>query len=300
MGLYLGIDGGGSTTVCGLGDESNLLATSVAAGSNLVRTGEKPPREALHAAIRKVCETAKITPEEISGTCAGVAGAARPEIKETIQRMLAELLPGKIEVVGDMEISLEAAFGEGQGVIVISGTGSIAFGRDAQGRTARAGGWGFAASDEGSGYWIGRRTNAALLRARDECASNPLMEIIRKEWGVGTDEQFILTLNATPPPHFAELFPAVAAAAESGDPLASGVLREAGVELAALAKIVVRRLFPDAVAAVAISGGVFQHSSIVRESFSQELRANVPNAVVNLEVVNPVEGALSRARRLFR
>jgi len=300
MALYLGIDGGGSKTACAVGDESNVLATSVAAGSNVVRAGEKAARETLHGAIRKACDDAGIAPEELRGICAGIAGVARPEIKRTVQRLLAEILPGKIEVVGDMEIALESAFGEGPGLIVISGTGSIAFGRDAQGRTARAGGWGFAVSDEGSGHWIGRNAVAALLRLGDEGGSSPLMETIWNILDVRTHEDLILALNAIPPPAFAELFPAVAAAADSGDPLAMRILSGAGAELAELADAVVRRLFQAVPPPVAVSGGVFHRSSVVRGSFLASLRAKVPNASINLEPVDPLNGALSRARRRFR
>jgi len=300
MALYLGIDGGGSKTACVVGDESTVLATAVAAGSNLLRVGEQQAREALHGAIRQACESAALSPAELRGTCAGIAGVARPDVQRTIQQFLAEMIPGNLEVVGDMEIALEAAFGEAPGVIVISGTGSIAFGRDSKGRTARAGGWGFAASDEGSGYWIGRRAIAALLRLRDEGGNSPLMHAIRKAWGVDTDEKFILALNAVPPPAFAELFPAVAAAAESGDPLAALVLAEAAGELAALGSVVARRLFAGEAVPVAISGGVFQRSASVRECFRAGLMAAVPGSSVRLELVDPVNGALMRARRMFR
>ena len=105
---------------------------------------------------------------EISRVCVGLAGAARPEISELVRGMVSETLsgeikPAEIKIVGDMVIALEAAFGSGPGVIVIAGTGSIAYGRNSKGQTARAGGWGFAISDEGSGHWIGRTAVAAAL-----------------------------------------------------------------------------------------------------------------------------------------
>ena len=167
MAIFLGIDGGGSKTSSLIGDENSILGRGTAAGSNVVRVGEVPTREALAAAIRQACGAAHIVPAQITRTCIGVAGAARPQISQTIQRLLTELVPGEIEVVGDMVIALEAAFDDGPGVIVIAGTGSIAYGRNASGQTARAGGWGFAISDEGSGHWIGRAAVAAVLRACD-------------------------------------------------------------------------------------------------------------------------------------
>src|SRR5579863_7431190 len=176
---FIGIDGGGTKTFCAVGDESQTLATATAGPSNVLRVGEAQARESLHQAVRQACAAAGITLAQVSRTCIGAAGAVRPEIAEIVRRALAELLPSPVQasntqtssvqpsninVVGDMQIALEAAFESGPGVIVIAGTGSIAYGRDAHGNTARAGGWGFTISDEGSAHWIGRAAAAALVR----------------------------------------------------------------------------------------------------------------------------------------
>src|SRR2546426_12051867 len=122
-----------------------------------------------------------------------------------------------------LPISLEAAFGRGPGVVVIAGTGSIAYGRNAAGQTARAGGWGFAISDEGSGYWIGRAAVASAMRSLDEEGKSPLLDTILKTWKLESLDELVVTANATPPPNFAALLPAGLAAANAGDPAASDV-----------------------------------------------------------------------------
>jgi len=305
MAIFLGIDGGGSKTSCLIGDENSILGRGTAAGSNVVRVGEVPAREALAAAIRQACGAAHIVPAQITRTCIGVAGAARPQICQTIQRLLTELVPGEIEVVGDMVIALEAAFNGGPGVIVIAGTGSIAYGRNALGQTARAGGWGFAISDEGSGHWIGRAAVTTALRAYDYAEDGsrqpgnfPLLANLMKSWNLETHEQLVMAANATPPPNFAALFPAVLAAAEAGDSAACEVLTRAGAELAALAGIVIRRLFADTAAVpVAMSGGVFANSARVREVFYNSLRSECGSAAIHTAAVEPVQGALALARR---
>ena len=172
MAYYLGIDGGGSKTTCAVGDETSLLAMAVAGPSNITRVGEVRARESLHQAIRQACAEAKIDPRQLSRACVGAAGAGRKEIASVVRKIVAEVIPGAVEVVGDMQIALQAALGTGPGVIVIAGTGSIAYGRDAQGKTARAGGWGFAISDEGSAHWIGRAAVGSVLRAVDEFAGD--------------------------------------------------------------------------------------------------------------------------------
>jgi len=297
--IFLGLDGGGSQTSCAIGDETALLGSGIGAGSNVLRVGEAQARESISSAIRQACAAARVTPQQIKRTCIGVAGGARPEITEVIRRILCELVSGEIEVVGDMVIAMEAASGSGPGVIVIAGTGSIAYGRNAAGQTARAGGWGFAISDEGSGHWIGRAAIAAALRVFDEGQNGALLlEGLMKAWGVSTREQMILTSNSSPPPDFAGLFPAVLAASDAGDPSAHDILARAGVELAALAKIVIARLFPDAASApVAMSGGVFRNSAMIRQVFYNRLRLECPKAAVNTDVVDPLKGALEWARR---
>ena len=168
MAIFLGIDGGGSKTSCLIGDETSVLGSGSAGGSNFVRGGEAAAKESLAAAIRQACMVANVKTSEIVSTCAGMAGVVSSETADTVRRILAEIVPGESEVVGDNAIALEAAFGGGPGVIVIAGTGSIAYGQNAAGESARAGGWGFAVSDEGSGQWIGRTAVSSLLRAQDE------------------------------------------------------------------------------------------------------------------------------------
>ncbi len=304
MAYYLGVDGGGSKTKSVLGDESSILATAVTGPSNITRVGEVRARESLHEAIRAVCGAAKIDPHQLRGACVGAAGAGREEIASVVRKIVAEVVPGEIVVVGDMQIALQAALGEGPGVVVIAGTGSIAFGRDASGKTARAGGWGFAVSDEGSAHWIGRAAVAAVLRSADESAegqrieqSSTLFREMKYIWKVESFEQLARTANSTP--DFAVLFPAVLAARRGGDELAQTILGRAATELARLANVVVGHLFPEQHGAVpmAMAGGVFRHSATVRELFYNQIRTAHPHMVLNCEVVEPVHGALEMARR---
>jgi glucosamine kinase len=302
MAFYLGIDAGGTKTRCALGDETTVLATSASGGSNLVRAGAAPSREALHTSIREVCAVANIFPHQISNVCIGAAGAARPQIADQILGILAELTAATVEVAGDMEIALESAFGAGPGVIAIAGTGSIVYGRDAAGHTARAGGWGFAVSDEGSGHWIGRRAVSAILRAWDEGegegGETALTALVLQAFNVPALDELIPVVNGLPPPEFPRLFPVVLRAAEAGDALARSLLAEAGAELAALTAIVIRRLFPQPPhALVAMTGSVFRQSAEVRQIFYNRLRKDFPGLEIRPELADPVKGALARARK---
>jgi glucosamine kinase len=317
MAYYLGIDGGGTKTRCVLGDEMTVLATAMSGGSNIVRLGETQAREALHTAIRQVCATANMSPAQISAVCIGAAGADRPEIVAKIRAILAELISEtapetalpKIEVVGDMTIALEAACGAGPGVIAIAGTGSIAYGRDATGHTARAGGWGFAVSDEGSGHWIGRRAISAILSAHDQGLETTLSAMVLQAWRLNTLDELVQQANSTPPPDFPRLFPIVLRAADEDDSLARSLLTDAGAKLGRLAAIVVHRLahntpaamltgsmLPVATLPVAMTGSVFRQSPDVRRVFYNTLQTSLPGIDVRQDIVDPIEGALARAR----
>jgi N-acetylglucosamine kinase-like BadF-type ATPase len=305
MAYYLGIDGGGTKTRCLLADETTVLARSMTGGCSVIRQGEEQAREALHTAIYRVCTTAKVSPDRIRAICLGVTGAARPEIAAKIRSIVAELIPGaaltKIEIVGDTLIALEAAFGAGAGVIAIAGTGSIAYGRNAAGSTARAGGWGFAISDEGSGLWIGRRAISAILRAHDQGLQTALGAMIFQAWKIISIDELVQQANTTPPPDFPRLFPAVLKAASDGDTVASDLLTEAGTKLAELVAIVIRRLALDPTEdtpPVATTGSVFRQSPDVRRVFYNTLQANFPGIDLRQDVADPVDGALARARRM--
>jgi glucosamine kinase len=309
---YLGIDGGGTKTVCAVGDETSLLATATAGPSNIVRVGEEEARRSLHQAIGQACAAAGISPQEVARTCIGAAGAGNPEIIALIARALNDVVGGEIQVTGDMQIALEAAFPGAPGIIVIAGTGSIVYGRDAQGNAARAGGWGFAVSDEGSAHWIGRNAVAAILRARDLLQARrqlsdfaepdgSLFGALQQTWNLNSLDDLVRAANATPPPNFATLLPAVVSCADAGDDLSRQVLTRAAAELAQLAAIIIPRLFPQGpdasvVARLAMAGGVFRHSDLVRRTFYNELRNLYSCVDVCQQVVDPVEGALRMAR----
>lgn len=320
MPYYLGIDGGGTKTRCLLADETTVLAKAMSGGSNMIRLGEKQAREALQTAVHQACAAARVSPGQIHAICIGVAGASVPEIAAKIRGILTELTPQisltNIEVVGDNVIALEAAFGAGPGVIAIAGTGSIVYGRDAGGRIARAGGWGFAISDEGSGHWIGRRAISAILSTRDEGLETALAVMVLQTWKLSNIDDLVQQANSTPPPDFPRLFPVVLRAADEADPIACELLADAGAKLANLAAAVIRRLTPVppvemapigmlpvamspvAMPPVATTGSVFRRSPIVRQVFYNTLQASFPGIDVRQELADPVEGALARAKRM--
>lgn len=298
MAFFLGIDGGGTKTECAVADEQRMLARATGGTIKIKKIGNHAAEQTLAAVIREVCAGAGITSRNFTRTCIGISGASIPEVREWSERVLGELVSGDLTVVGDTIIAHRAAFHGGAGVLVIAGTGSNVLGFNAQGECTRAGGWGPVISDEGSGFWIGRRAASEAMRAHDAQRPTLLLKALLSEWKLGSLEEFVSLANSSPPPDFSLLFPAVQRCAEQGDALARELLSAAGNELAQLALTVVRKLWsqPSAVT-VATTGGVFAHSPEVRGTFANILRTQHPSLTLNTDLVEPVLGALELAKQ---
>lgn len=298
MGYYLGIDGGGTKTCCAIGSEGIEVARAVGPGCRLARVGEARAREALRNTILKACRSAGIEPAQIDCTVIGTTGAGRRDIADRVRQLVADIVPGEVRVVGDMVIAREAAFAGIPGVVVIAGTGSIAYGVNEHGDTARAGGWGPGVSDEGSGEWIGRAAVRAALRSIDERHATVLLAAVQSTWHVSSPDEIASQLKSDDDQAFSTFFPVVLDAAVSGDAVALGILTEAGTELARLARVVMHRLWaPHEGVRVAICGGVFENANLVRQVFTNLLLADRPGTAVLGSPVDPVAGALYLARR---
>lgn len=300
MPFFLGIDGGGTKTRCVVGDETSELGAATSSSSKVQRVGEACARDALAGAVNEACVHARISPRQIVRTCAGITGAARPEIAGVMRDLMASIVGGHVGIVGDIEIAFEDAFGSGLGVMVIAGTGSIAYGKNQKGESARAGGWGYPISDEGSGQWIGAEAVREALRACDRGQSSELLSDLIEKVGASSFEDFIVRLNGNPPVDFAALFPTVLAWSDRGDSSASEILTRAGRELAGIAGIVIERLFHKQSVSVATHGGVLASSTLVRKCFAQELSARHRQAELLDREIDPARGALERARRDFK
>lgn len=297
MQYFLGIDGGGSKTRSLLGDEKSILASGSSSGCNIVRVGEACAQDSLTSAVHEACVQAGISPREITRTCLGAAGGVRPEIIAALRRIMAAVAGGEVEITGDMQIAFEDAFGQDAGIIVIAGTGSIAYGRNSEGKTARAGGWGFAVSDEGSGHWTGVEAVRMSLHARDRGEVPGLLTDLISALGVQRFEDFIVRVNGDPAPDFSAFFPVVLTAADAGDPVARDILNRTGCELANLACNIAQQLFKsEHEISVATHGGVFSNSAEVRKSFARRLNSICPAATHVARTIDPARGALQRAR----
>ncbi|HJX82862.1 MAG TPA: BadF/BadG/BcrA/BcrD ATPase family protein [Candidatus Angelobacter sp.] len=295
MPLYLGIDAGGTKTDCALSNGAELIGQAAGESCKLANIGREDARKHLQETILNACQMAKVSAQAVQHICIGMSGASHAESVEWARQTIQEVVSGQIYVVGDHVIAHRTAFGTSPGVLVIAGTGSIAFGRNQSGASARAGGWGPLVSDEGSGFWIGKEAVSAALRAYDLGRSNGLLSAIAKSWKVAPEE-VVRVANSCSSPKLAELAVPVTAAAETGDISAHEITERAGRELAALAQAVIQRLWPQGGnVRVALAGGVVQGSAIVRQAFREAVADHYPEAAVSFAYVRPVLGALEIA-----
>jgi N-acetylglucosamine kinase-like BadF-type ATPase len=299
MALIVGVDAGGTKTTGVLGDETGRIVKSArGSGANLHVHGELAVEKVLDALLDELC------PEDRpDALCLGMAGVDRPAENALIKSLLRRLgFRGNALVVNDAIIAIAAAASDRVGVVVIAGTGSIAYGIDRNGAVARAGGLGPMLADEGSGGWIGHKAIVAAVRAAEGRGPatvlrerifevlhvTALSELPALAYGGGLTREKL-----------AELAPTVIGAASDGDAVASAILEEAAIELASAARSVKRQLdFRGEPYPLIFSGGLFVGHAPLAESVSR--RADLEGAVPTLLTRDPAQGALSMALDLYR
>ena len=242
---FLGFDGGGSKTECVIASaDGQVLGRSTAGPSNPMRSGFTRAWFSLSEAADILLDRRKITSVDIRGICAGIGGAARNSVARRLVTFFQRSFPkADVEVTTDVEIAFEAAFASGEGIVLVAGTGSGAFGRDASGRKERAGGRGPWFSDEGSGFDIGRRAVAATLLAEENrgpatALNDQLFTFLEiRDWNSLVDN-----VSKDPDTLFPRVFPLVAQLADSGDEVSREILSSAAASLAGLASSVAEKL----------------------------------------------------------
>jgi glucosamine kinase len=299
MSFFLAIDAGGTKTRCLLADENQTLGHAAAGSVKLMRVGEAEASVRLRAMLAEVSLKAGVDLNKVTETCVGLAGLSIHAVREWGERTIGSLVGGNLLLTGDEDIALDAAFRGGPGILVIAGTGSNVLGRVADGTLYRAGGWGPALSDEGSGFWIGQEALRAGFWAKDREVASMLLPEIEKLWGANSLGEIVEMANARPGPDLPALAPVVARCAEAGDELAIAVLERAGVELAEQVALVAHKMKESGRKGkieAAYTGSVLEHISLVRSSMIAALKTSSPDVKVIAGAVDSLEGALWRAR----
>lgn len=296
----IGIDAGGTKTVCQLASaDGALVAEARGAGANLQAAGELAVEKTLHGLMEQVLD-GQPPPAAI---CVGMAGVDRPGDTAIVQGILRRIGRGaRMLIVNDALVALEAGAPDGPGVVLIAGTGSIAYGRDAHAQAARAGGWGYVLGDEGSGYWIGRQALRAVVRETDRRgAATTLTSRALAHFGVTRPQELIREIYAggVRPSAVARFASEVQAAFDEGDRSAIAILEAAVRELLLSAHSVVSQLaLTDEPFRFVLSGGMFHAVPWMAEELENKLPSLAPRSNVLLLAVEPALGATRLARAL--
>ena len=300
MSVILGIDGGGTNTRAAIEVDGKIVAHGQSGSIKRLRVGAHTAEANLRAVLTEVFPKAGV--ESVQAASCGVASASMPGITEWITAVFNDFNVEKSEVVGDEVIALDAAVQGGPGILQIAGTGSNTFGRAPDGSRESAGGWSSRLGDEGSGYWIGLHAIRRALHAYDREEPTQVLKRVSEIWGTPNMDDFINLGDSTPGPDFAALAPAINELAESGDPVALGILHQAAADLVAFVLLVRSKLRRKHSIAgevpVAWTGSVIGKMPLVREAFFKGLHDAAPEMPVGTEEVVALNGALWRARRL--
>lgn len=302
MAFFLGFDAGGTKTTALLGDDTRVLARSTGGSIKPLRVTQEQAQENIAALLAEIARASGTDLRQITASCVGTAGLRLPQTDGWMRQILSSCVSGAIEVVGDEEIALDAAFPGGAGVLVIGGTGSNILGRTSTGERFTVGGWGPALGDQGSGYWIGHQALRAAVRAKDFGQPTRILDLVIQFWNAVDLSELVNMAHAAP--DFSLLAPLVAQCAEEGDAVALEVLERGGRMLgedAAEAFRQVRRFEPEqSMPGIAFIGGILDKVAFVRESMIDTIRRTLPSVQILPEAVDAVSGALWRARHVSR
>ena len=304
MPLVVGVDGGGSRTRVLVADATGReLARVEGAGSALQPGHEGQAADVIKALICEALAKAERTETRPAVCVVGVAGAGQERAAQALWSALASRrVADDVSVQADATIAMDDAFGDSAGVLLIAGTGSVAFSRAPNGHLERCGGWGPNVGDEGSAAWLGRRALGVVTasqdgREPDTALTGAILTALELET---LDEVIPWAAHATPGA-FAQLAPVVAQVAATGDLRANALISFCVEELSLHVRTLARRCFTDERASipVALAGGLLSRGSLVRKRLEQRLKSAVPGAVVRSEEVDAARGAVTRARRLL-
>lgn len=294
----IGIDAGGSKTVCLIGDDQGTIVSAARGpGANLQTLGELQVEKVVHEVMDQAIGQRDLVPAAI---CIGIAGVDRPDDHAIVRGIMRRIgFKARIRIVNDALIALEAGTPGQPGVVIISGTGSIAYGRNAAGEAARSGGWGYVLGDEGSGYWIGRAALRAVLRAADHRGPATLLtELLLEHFDVSQPQALLHEVyhQSLKPAAIGAVASRVQQAFAEGDETAAGILRGAATELEGAALSVARRLdlVNDAFSFI-LSGGIFRSVPWLGQELARRLPTTAPQSETRLLGREPAEGALTFA-----
>lgn len=296
--VFIGIDGGGTHARAVVLDHAGRELARLAGPPGLldpldpasgVENLARLARDALH-------EAAVAAPA--AGLCCGLAGAVRAAERDAVQSALAACgIAHAIVITGDAEAAMADAFGEGSGILLIAGTGSIARARADDGRLVRVGGWGTLLGDEGSGYAIGLAALRAVLRAEDgRDPPTTLTAAVLRTTACASPFDLIRYAAAASKRDIAALAPLALHATDAHDPATARIREDAVSHLTELAVCAARQAALSR-ASLALGGGLLQPGGPLRDPVAAGIRQRLPDTALIPHSIDAARGAARLAMR---
>ena len=296
--LFLGVDGGGSSTRALLASaDGRILGLGRGGPSNPHHAGIEGTIEAIRHALHSAWQNAGTPPRALSGAFFGIAGISSFPAKDPIVRGLAEMQqlgPEHIGIDHDLRIAHAGALAGEPGIVLVVGTGSAGYGRNSAGETYQAGGWGAVLDDVGSGYWLALHACQAVLRAHDgRGAATLLTQEVLGFLGIKAPPEIVglISSGTVDRAQLATLAPRVLATAAAGDATAQEIVAKGALELALIARAIASKLFAGKIAPLALCGGLSSRSEY-RAALHQALTFHAGNLALSPTRHAPVVGAL--------
>ena len=297
MAYLIGLDGGGTRTIGLIADRAgNCLGRVTGSATNYHLVGLDQTESTLKSIVTDLLNQINLQIADCQSACFGLAGVGRPDDHQRVLHICHKIgLPARFLLTHDAEIALVAGTGVREGIIAISGTGSIVYGRNRQGKAARTGGWGHLLGDEGSGYDIGLRGLRAVVRMADgQQASTFLIPEILTQISLTSPDQLVKWISRADKSQIAQLANSVFQAAQAGDLTAQEIINHASRELALSIQTVIQQLALPLSAQIVLSGGVFQNQA----SFVKSMQDHFLHRKVKLVAEEPAYGAILIAQQL--
>jgi glucosamine kinase len=301
MSFFLALDSGGTKTDYVLADETRELARVRTGSIKRMRVDAATARHNLESALADLSAQTGVSMASVTRTCVGTAGDTVPLVRDWLEESIRAHVGGGLLIIEDVEIALDAAFPGRAGMLVMAGTGSNVLGRTRAGKLIRAGGWGPALADQGSGHLIGLESLRAIFLAKDEERDTLLQPAVLDFWQLSSLDHLVEHANRVPAPDFSTLTGTVLHCAERGDEKALAVLRKQGEDLAYLVCLVMRRLRHASndsswTPPIAITGSILENVPPVRDALFAAVRREFPDVEAPDKGIDPIDGALWRAR----
>jgi N-acetylglucosamine kinase-like BadF-type ATPase len=293
--MYIGVDGGGTRARAVVTDDDGRELARHTGPAGLV-----DPRDPAAAAtvVAGVARAALQQAGAVSAValCCGLAGAGRRQEQEAVRiALLLQHLADTVLVVGDAQAAMADAFPDGAGVLLVAGTGSIAWARADESAPVRLGGWGQYLGDEGSGYAIGMGALRAVARATDRREHTALTGTVLAHTRCEAPHDLIAWVAAARKAEIAALAPVVVDCARGGDASARDILDRAVQDLTKLAILAVARIGVTA-PRIALTGGLIAPGGPLRADLRHAVSAALPAARFLERPVDAAMGAAALAR----